>query len=167
MILLLILLSVSTVVLFANWWRVWIKLRVFKARLAEKDRIISGMMRALPILFVENFKDPDYNKERDGSFVFYTQTRTEYDGRFVEVKWICQGNKKDKYNSLMMKYFKYLDSLGVDVHPILLGDRPYSGRVMIESFNDLDEDEVQTPEESANSVRKIGNLQDGDNIPVC
>jgi len=130
------------------------KIKLFKKRLENKDRIIAYLIRALPILFVENFKDPNPMKERDGSFVFHVQTRPEYDGRFITIKWICEGVEKEKYNSLIMRYFFYLESLGLKVHPTLLGDRPYSGRVMLESYHELDEDETQTMEESEQSVRQ-------------
>ncbi len=135
-----------------------VMLSTYRKRLARKDNIIATLIRGLPILFVENYKDPDIMKERDGSFVFHTQTRPEYDGRFIAIKWICEGKKKDDYNSLMMKYFLYLESLGLEIHPVLLGDRPYSGRVMIESYHELEEDEYSTEEEMKESVRQTRNI---------
>lgn len=151
------LLSLSMVLLFLLC-RERQKKQLFKKRLVRKDQIIHMLIRALPMLFVENYKDPDYNKERDGSFAFHSNTRPEYDGRFIEVKWICNGVDKNRYNSLVIKYFKLLETMGLDVHPVLLGDRPYAGRVMLESYYDFDEDEIATKEESEQSVRKIGNV---------
>jgi hypothetical protein len=110
------------------------------------------------MLFVENFKDPDMMKERDGEFAFYTNTRPEYDGRFIDIKWMCNGREKQRYDSLVLKYFKYLGYMGLQVHPVLLGDKPYSGKIMIESYYDLNEDEIMTQKEVENSVRKIGNV---------
>jgi len=116
------------------------------------------LIRALPVLFVENFRDPDHMKERDGEFAFHVQTRPEYNGSFIEIKWICSGRDKPRYDSLVLKYFKYLKSMGLQVHPVLLGDKPYSGKVMLESYYELDEDETMTEEEIEQSVKKIGNV---------
>ena len=65
-----------------------INLRVgrYMRRLQQKDRMISILIRALPALFVENYRDSDIMKDRDGSFVFHIQTRPEYDGKFIEAK---------------------------------------------------------------------------------
>jgi len=126
----------------------------YKTRLAKKDRMIYSLIKGLPILFVENFKNPDTSKVRDGSFVYYIQTQPEYDSDFIEIKWICEGINKAKYNSLMMQYFCYLESIGLDVHPILLGDRPYKGRIMKESYYEMNDDEIQSNEELTSSITK-------------
>ena len=129
------------------------RILILRSRLEKKDRMIALLIRGLPILFVDNYKDPDSMKERDGSFVFFFQARPEYDSRFIDIKWICEGKEKKKYNSLILRYFYYLESLGLEVHPTLLGDRPYSGRVMLESYYELDEDETQTVEELKEGVK--------------
>lgn len=131
------------------------KIKQFKSRLIKKDQVIHKMIKALPILFVENYKDPDHTKPRDGSFVFHVVTRPEYDSKHIRIEWICEGKDKHRYDSLIYRYFKYLEHLNLEIHPILLGDRPYKGRIAIESYYEMDEDEIQTVEEIEKSVRPI------------
>lgn len=142
--------SIIIIVLILTIWTVdYIatakKMQRYIHRLKEKDRIIHKMVKALPILFVENHMEPDPSKVRDGEFGFHVETRPEYDGKHIRITWAFEGVKKKEYNASLLRYFFYLESMGLEIHPHKLNERPLT--VMMESFYEFTPEEMLDEEQ--------------------